>query len=93
MPFKLPPDSVDLMLPLSVSRDLLPYMLEWYQDKKNGSESPAQFALRMLKEMALTHRRAKEQTRVAAAAAERSKDDELELASMNSDFSSELERL
>jgi len=51
---RLAPSAEPLTVPIEINEKLLPYFQVWYQRKKLDAESPSQFAIRYLKQSALS---------------------------------------
>lgn len=54
--FPLPPDADDFVLTVTLHRQAMPYVTDWYQDKKRTGENPQQFLRRLIYKAALNHR-------------------------------------
>jgi len=57
--FNLPPDTQDFDLNVTLHAVAMPYVTDWYQDKKKAGETPEQFLRRLIYRAALNHRASK----------------------------------
>lgn len=55
-PFILPPEADDFQLNVTLHRQAMPYVTEWYQAMKKPAETPEQFLRRLIYRHALQFR-------------------------------------
>jgi hypothetical protein len=62
--YTLPPDASDFQLNVTLDKEAMPYVMEWFNAKKKDGENPQRFIRRLLYKAALDFRKEKVQKEI-----------------------------